>query len=313
MDRNAGPLTIVEREDPWLASDAPLAICHPFPGRTLKPHPLLAGAYHETQQWMARWQEWSEDCVTEHTMVRPLATKGAQRLRASYETHWQDAQPPWGAITLNDTKQPLEYGPCYAVKLGPLREVWRNRLQDSGVTFTTDIDPKAWTGRRILCPGRGLAEWFPNLGVTVEGGELLTCEGPAPETLLSGGGAHLAPTSDGSVVLGATRWPADQEPPTLHAHVDELLVRGRALWPNLGAVNDAWRGVRAISDGERLPIAGRVPGKKDTFVLGALGAKGLLWGPLAAQCLVAHILDGTPVPHALSATRYPDTAWVDAL
>ena len=38
-------LTLIDSKDPFCASNAPLAICHPFPGRSLKPHPLLHQAY----------------------------------------------------------------------------------------------------------------------------------------------------------------------------------------------------------------------------------------------------------------------------
>lgn len=137
---------------------------------------------------------------------------------------------------------------------------------------------------------------------------------PAPRIPLAGAGYALA-TPDGGLLCGATAAPGD-----LHAglrdadhafNLDRLhqLTGWRAPDQCLPAGRVGWR----VQTPARLPLVGPVPAREvalgaptrrparelprepGLFVLGALGSRGLTWGPLAGQVLAAWI-SGAPMP-----------------
>ena len=307
-DADIQNITLYEQPDVYRASNAPVAICHPFPGRSLRPHPLLFTAYRQSQKWMRRWATWDTGLVEELPMVRPAHAPGANRLYASWERDWHTQPNPEFLITVSKDKT-VQYGPCYAVHLGDLCTLWATRLREQGVRWSThpvDLTQTEDT-RRILCVGRHLTSWFPDLTAHNEGGALGTFATNTPlRTLISGGG-HIAPASDTALVAGATRWTHTPEIPAQSwSSLQRIASR---LWPDVGAPLHLWEGVRCIVNTDRLPLVGDVPDCPRTYVLGAFGSKGLLWGPYAAHCLAQRIIDGTDVPPSLSTDRLPRFCW----
>lgn len=319
---DGGSLCLIDAPDPLRASGAPLAICHPFPGRSLQPHPILERAYAVTQRVIEGWQAWAPDLVRALPMVRPLEGANHERLRASYEREWADHPAPWVQVTLATDPPRLRYGPCFSVALGPLRRRWIERLRAAGVEIIEDqllsLAPETnalqltrqslQAARVVLCLGQQMKRWFPALGLLNEGGELGTFGVSQPlENLVSQAGVHLGPLGEEQVVGGSTRWehcpedPPEAVLPKLAGQLEPLAEQ--ALEPVA-----AWRGVRSIAPSNRLPIAGIVPGSQ-LAVLGALGSKGLLWGPLAAEALVEELRGGAVVPEALSTRRFPEECW----
>jgi glycine/D-amino acid oxidase-like deaminating enzyme len=323
LQADAGRLSLIEGADPLRASGAPLALCHPFPGRSLQPHPLLERAYAVTRQVIEGWQSWAPDLVRTRPMIRPLQGANHERLVSSYKREWANHPAPWVRVVLHDQPPRLEYGPCYAVALGPLRTRWIERLREAGVGIIEEqlqaIDPHTNTleltegslqaERVVLCLGQQMKRWFPALELLNEGGELGTFGVRKPlDHLVSQAGMHLGPLGEAQVVGGSTRWehcpedPPEAVLPMLAAQLEPLA--DQTLEPLA-----AWRGVRCISPSDRLPIAGLVPGRPQLAVLGALGSKGLLWGPLAAEALVEELRGGVEVPEALSTRRFPEECW----
>lgn len=308
IDAGLTHITLHDNADSLKASDAPLAICHPFPGRSLAPHPLLFTAYRETQRWMNRWMEWDPRFVQILPMTRPAFAKGADRLYASWQRVWQNQVHPDLHITATEDKM-VQYGPCYTVRLGALCVEWIRRLGQQGVVIQTaqSIDPMNTPGRRVFCTGRHLGRWFPDLHVHTEGGELGTFVTHQPlKTLISGGG-HVAPNSKTTLVAGATRW--THPPETLDHAQTELHTIAQRLWPHVAGPVDLWQGTRCIVKSDRLPVAGAVPDSPNTYVLGAFGSKGLLWGPYAAHCLAQLLIDGIEIPSPLATDRLPRFQW----
>jgi len=195
--------------------------------------------------------------------------------------------------------------------MAELKQIWRKRLGSEGVHFVEKV-PDEWStdaeATYILCPGRKLRAWLPRLRLAEEGGELGLFETNTPlDILMSGGGFHIGPMDPQTVVVGATRWTGDPAQPPEQALL-ELSRKGKDLWPDLGPGIQAWRGVRCVHPGDRLPIAGAIPGHARRWLLGALGSKGLLWGPLAARALVEAICHDSIIPEALSTDRLdPET------
>lgn len=211
---------------------------------------------------------------------------------------------------LAPAQRAAHYGPAYCVELGGLLGILRQELALQGVQI---LDGCARTLQRerhwsvyagegdallqartvILCPGSHLTRWFPALPVAINGGELLL--GRAPKDLLLhgfvSGGGHIAQRTDQRWSYGATylRPPEDAENPHDLAHFlrpDACAIRDihallERLVPRIGELSEleVWRGLRAVFLTDRQPLMGWVPGQEDLFLLGALGSKGLLWGP----------------------------------
>ena len=124
-------------------------------------------------------------------------------------------------------------------------------------------------------------------------------------------GLHIAPAQDPSrLVIGSTRWSADQPIPKEEGK-QELMHRSREMLPMLPSctVQRQWRGIRCVYWGDRSLLTGPVPGRQGLWSLGALGTKGLLWGPLGAKIVVESILHGKEAPESLSTLRTEAKLW----
>jgi tRNA 5-methylaminomethyl-2-thiouridine biosynthesis bifunctional protein len=128
------------------------------------------------------------------------------------------------------------------------------------------------------------------------------------------GDGYAVPMPGGTLLCGATRQEADDDPQVRHAdHADNLrrLRRLTGIGPSTGDALQGWVGFRLHSD-DRLPIAGAMPlavlaatqrldqarwlpREPGLFVLCALGARGLTLAPLLGE-LVAAQATGTPWP-----------------
>ena len=92
--------------------------------------------------------------------------------------------------------------------------------------------------------------------------------------------------------MGATRWKGDEEPPSEREAFEHLLGTYHQAVKVLAGEAVLWEGERMVTEGQRLPYAGPLPGQKNAFVLGGLGSKGMLYGPIAAKDLADQILRG---------------------
>jgi glycine/D-amino acid oxidase-like deaminating enzyme len=317
LDSGHSSLTLIHKTDSLEASSAPLAICHPFPGRSLKPHPLLESAYKTTRAVIEQWRGFAPDLIHELPMTRPIQGANHDRLVRSYQQHWENNPAPWLQVRIEHDPDQLVYGPCFAVALGELCLRWIAQLTTAGLTIRTGTCEAITKGGQhilvdgellhtkqvILCNGRNLGRYLPNNPLINEGGELgsFHVQHPLPQ-LVSQAGLHVGPLEVNTVVVGSTRWDTcPEEPPS--AALPELqnkmeIILGQTLTPL-----SAWRGVRAIYPTDRLPIAGKIPGYESAYALGALGSKGLLWGPLAAKALAEQLTNNTAIDEALSLNR----------
>ena len=51
-----GDISLFDSRDPMTASVGPTLLCHPFPGRSLAPHPYLYKAMQSTVQLLQSWK-----------------------------------------------------------------------------------------------------------------------------------------------------------------------------------------------------------------------------------------------------------------
>lgn len=155
----------------------------------------------------------------------------------------------------------------------------------------------------ILTMGAGVDQLFPELGLELLGGSLVSLrppEGVSLAHLLGGAGIHIIPLLDGRWVIGATFEQPGEAPLSDEATVAFLFERGERIVPMIRSceVEHIWRGTRATLQFDRMPVVGELhewerPG---VYMLGAFASKGLLMIPWLAQRLATHLLERHPVP-----------------
>ncbi|MEW6312505.1 MAG: bifunctional tRNA (5-methylaminomethyl-2-thiouridine)(34)-methyltransferase MnmD/FAD-dependent 5-carboxymethylaminomethyl-2-thiouridine(34) oxidoreductase MnmC [Pseudomonadota bacterium] len=109
---------------------------------------------------------------------------------------------------------------------------------------------------------------------------------------------YVTPPHDGVSCLGATFDHDDDAGLRLASHLENLARLDRML-PGLAADYDAAQldgrvGFRTVTP-DKLPLAGILPGAAGMYGLLGLGARGLVWAPLAAELLAAQLAD-EPLP-----------------
>lgn len=281
-----------------------------------------------------------------HTMWRPL--NGAKLGKRYLNTYQRSPQPATIDHALLEhaqiiARQPdlthferaITYGPTYVVKMPGLLEALGEHLNPaimSAMSALKPLDDGRWQvtlndGQRleadgvVLATGTQLRRWLPGLPITLNGGELVVCVASSGFDESVSAGGHLGTLPDGRWVFGSTYLHLEDEdnpdallPTREDAQTFEELVAliSRQI-PALREVRleDAhiWRGMRAVAQPDRQPIAGEHPHAPNLFVLGALGSKGLLWAPsLAIQLadLILHRPDAQPLPPQAHINRFSD-------
>jgi len=113
------------------------------------------------------------------------------------------------------------------------------------------------------------------------------------------GDGMVAPLPRGGFCIGATLQLDDRDPAVRTADHAENLARAESLLPGFTTEADAARltghvAFRATTP-DRLPLVGALPGADGLHALLGLGARGLVWAPLAAE-LLASQLEREPLP-----------------
>ena len=211
----------------------------------------------------------------------------------------------------------LSTGPSYAIDAQELFPLVHQSLAKKGVLLrSTNINriertkngqwrllsPKSSiiADKVVLALGRHITQWFPNLNVSIQGGSLMrgTPEKPSVNPpALSLDGLHIGTHHSGDWVFGSTRWStppndAANEMTVLRKRLYQTLPNAPKMVPSRSSI---WSGMRAIYGPDRLPLAGEISHHRNLFVLAALGSKGWLWGPWAAQGLV-QLMTEEPTP-----------------
>src|SRR6056300_1430000 len=82
-------ITLFDAKDPLAASRGQTLLVHPFPGRSLAPHPLLGEAVTALRSFLTEWQIQFPDLIRDCEMWRPMKGSNAQRLLHSWQNWWQ--------------------------------------------------------------------------------------------------------------------------------------------------------------------------------------------------------------------------------
>ena len=323
-------LRVLDAGCPRRGSAAPATMLHAFPGRSLAVRGFQQAAFVESFALMRRWQErYGGAWWREGAMARPFTEdEQGQRLRTSWE-RWHGEYP---APLRSEVLSPREararfeglvvdddvvvYEPAAGVLIPEWLRVMSEALRADGVT----LEQGTWRRGQapegttvVLAMGTGLIPCFPGLDLRRKAGEVLVLDPGGRELpVFINGAGHLLQRPDGLWGLGSTYFPEEEWDARDDAAATEELLRGvDQLFP---AVRDArvltlWRGERCLFGSDHRPLLGPVPGAAAHYVFGALGSKGLLWGPALARLLAAHLLDEAPIPGGLSTARVKAHRW----
>ena len=332
-----GTITLFDSHDPLTASTGPTLLCHPFPGRSLAPHPHLSSAMDSTTKLLHKWTALAPNLIRRTSMWRPLKGNNLKRLSQSHQDWWTpngqyahqnpwiDNQPDITPVTAEDIEQypafntpypTLKTGPAFSIDAQELYPLIHKHFSEQGVSIlettvtgvfqkdkkwlvaTVDTSKQYCFDKVVLAFGRQTQAWFPHLNITLQGGSLLrtTPAQPTPIETLSLNGLHIGQHHNGDWVFGSTRWngtppPLENETSVLQSRLKETLPHAPIMTNN----TSIWSGTRTIYGSDRMPLCGELPQHRNIFVLTALGSKGWLWGPWAAN-LLQHQIQGLPVP-----------------
>jgi glycine/D-amino acid oxidase-like deaminating enzyme len=307
----------------------PTALVHPFPGRSLKAHPLLESAVKAAGDQYRQWAENFPDLCQERIMNRPIFERGGIRLLKSYHHFWTAEERKWADVRLlkyqdfrtelpfkTEIKECLSYSPSFSIDISELIRRRLRQLEQIGCQLIQGqvqkvIDQRVFLEKEqsmpfdhiILAVGSNWTQFFPKLSMVVEGGSLLSLPQLEIHQAYSINGIHFAPNSRSKAVMGSTRWQGKE--PKSSVCKRELLDRSDKilLHPIDHSGSTIWRGKRCIYPVDRRPICGPIPKQPGVWTLAALGNKGLLWGPLCAKALAKRIMINEEVPIELSTRR----------
>lgn len=245
----SGDITLFDAKDPMTASVGPTLLCHPFPGRSLAPHPHLHHAVHATKELVNDWRALAPDLIRPIYMWRPLKGSNLRRLSQSHQDWWvrggkHTVENPWrenpptidyvneddldSVPTFNTPYPTLKTGPAFAIDAQELYPIIHQEFVARGITIVHQtvhrieqsenqwcIKTKNTTKRFdkiILAFGRQSKTWFPHLDISLQSGSLMKST-PNQSTKiesLSLNGLHIGQHHDGDWVFGSTRWNGDQ-------------------------------------------------------------------------------------------------------
>lgn len=309
-------LLILDGDDSRRGSDVPMALLHPFPGRSLKPAPGLKEAWEATRNFLASHGAKSKT-VTPLSLLRPYTHARGARLHTSFEAHRDMLTRDFNVdhLSANVIKHrfpflgqvdgAIEIASAQRVHLRALCETLRATLKTRGVQMertrisTLSLRSKTWhlqsaarsyrAARVVLAPGASLGQFFPKLGCVPTLGNLALIhwpEGP-PSTLALSMGGHLLPMGEDQWLLGATYHRPPHELPSPEETFSQLVKALQPWLPSLASAQRVrlWDGVRSVIEPSRQAVVGAIPTLAGCYVLSGFGSKGLLWAPLLARHL----------------------------
>ena len=161
-------------------------------------------------------------------------------------------------------------------------------------------------GRVLLALGQGYPAFAALEALGLHGVKGQTARVRRPEALIEktlpplSGLGYVVP--DGNTLLVGSSYAHDFADLTASPNVTRrILHKASKMLPGLDVaeVLEERAGVRVKQKGSRLPLVGRLPGRRRLWVLTGLGSKGLLTAPLLAQALPAFFADEEAIPEAV--------------
>lgn len=252
----------------------PAALMHAFPGRSFDVPSELHDAFGVAFKWCERGFESVAVQVERHLEPGSREERSFHRVKDRFPELLQ-----WEL-----SGEYLRYGPAYVVDLRAMgrsglinEEVEAVVVRREGIEVITSKTYNV--DALVVCPGAALSDWW-ECQHTIYGGEFVSTREYHPNLVWSDD-AHYLPTKDGCT-LGFTFLEDGVLRPD-HEVLEEFRRRS-----GLGLVDgDVWRGRRVVHH-DRQPICGEIIPR--VWLLGALGARGLLLSPFLGECIRDQVL-----------------------
>ena len=312
-------------------SDAPCAICHPFPGKSFQLRPHVLDAFLEAQNLFSGLPEGLsrrtkvQRLLSEHFSHMDRLEKSFERVRSELPSWLRVKEVNAPSIIPKHVERVIEVEPAWVVDLAGLCSFLRAELQENHIVILEkpmltmqqqgaawDINNGQMTAERVvLSVGAQLPRLFPKLKSQRIWGHLLSLGGVNDELDILVGEGHLTSWQKG--VWGGATFLPQEEPPSVHQEKDSLTVlEGKlaSFYSDIKSSQKHWKGARLVLGGERLPIAGAVPLINNVFCLAGGGASGLLWLPFLSHRLSKEIVkQSTFIPKELRTDRISMEEW----
>lgn len=321
-------VTIIDAGSAQRGSSTPVAMVHPFQGRSMGLKRGQGGAFLRSWSILSAWaKRLGGSWWHPQAMIRPLSQDDRGQIMEESWREWRDVYPAPIRVEYFEAGElerrfegvrfeapGLVYGPAAAVDLPGLLKALGDDLEWRGVERVEaqmvglSREERRWrvelsTGEErvfdevILAMGAGLEQFFPRLDMRRRAGEVVVLDaGVARLPVMVSAAKHLIELPDGRWGLGSTYYSASQEPARDDEAVIGELIEG--VVDMVPAVAEAelvglWRGERSVYGADYLPLVGAIPQEPGLFCFGAFGSKGLLWAPSVAEDLAAELELGT--------------------
>jgi len=133
------------------------------------------------------------------------------------------------------------------------------------------------------------------LPVEPQRGQILTLEQPTPplKHIIFGEAVYLAPKSDGTIVVGATKEEVGFDRRLTAGGIAWLLTTAIRLLPSLeGApIDQMWAGLRPKTP-DNLPILGKVPSLENVTLAAGHGSTGIMLSAITGKTIAELVVTG---------------------
>jgi glycine oxidase len=186
-------------------------------------------------------------------------------------------------------------------KFSPHTNIIGMDIRDNNITrvFTTQPRGEIQCNHLIIATGAWTRETGGlldlSLPVEPQRGQILTLEQPTPplKHIIFGEAVYLAPKSDGTIVVGATKDEVGFDKRLTAGGIAWLLTTAIRLLPSLegAAIDQMWAGLRPKTP-DNLPILGKVPSLENVTLAAGHGSIGIMLSAITGKSIAELVVTG---------------------
>jgi glycine oxidase len=186
-------------------------------------------------------------------------------------------------------------------KFSPHTNIIRMDIRDNNITrvYTTQHRGEIQCNHLIIATGAWTRETGGlldlSLPVEPQRGQILALEQPTPplKHIIFGEAVYIAPKSDGTIVVGATKEEVGFDKRLTAGGIAWLLTTAIRLLPGLEgvAIDQMWAGLRPKTP-DNLPILGKVPSLENVTLAAGHGSIGIMLSAITGKSIAELVVTG---------------------